>query len=512
MLSRLNLPIQTLIIAILVPTLLFMTVIMGGLIYSHLYETILDGFDKKLIAISSTVAAFTNGDQHEQLVQKSQQLDFDAQVVENSPEFLALIRPFRAIKQQTNLTYLYTLILGNEEGIIYILDANTDDYHTLIGYEDELPQRIEKEIMSVLNEGQIAISGIQTWENWGLIKSGFAPVRDHSGKIVAVAGADIDINIIEKRTRSALFNVGLVGVLSLLVSSVVAFYVAQRLARPINKIKYAALQIAAGKAGAQIEIRSISELERLSKNFNVMSSSLARTIHDLHEQNHAIEQTRRQQELIRILDDLSKQQHTVPAWLTIRFITEHAFQRTASGWLKQSGWIVIWLTNAQMAPLHALKYRLDTYYALNHFVQRFHDQPQKLHDDLYTYLDEKIHALLLIATTQTHNPVSVITKQEVAALRFKNHQIIHDAVHDQQFYAPDNNEMIVFVSEQPPENSFVELLNHDQTLSQTGSSPQMVQNTLDQIFTRCEGIENRERLLVMIVNHESTLLDDKRVL
>jgi HAMP domain-containing protein len=61
---------QTIVLLVLLPSLLLVTVVMGGVIYSNLQRIIMaDGFDRKLIAISTIFGSFVDGDDHAKIIE-----------------------------------------------------------------------------------------------------------------------------------------------------------------------------------------------------------------------------------------------------------------------------------------------------------------------------------------------------------------------------------------------------------------------------------------------------------
>lgn len=67
LIKLLNLNLQTIVLLILVPIITTITAVMTWLNYDEMYETILNGFNKKLTAISSTTGSFIDGDEHAKL-------------------------------------------------------------------------------------------------------------------------------------------------------------------------------------------------------------------------------------------------------------------------------------------------------------------------------------------------------------------------------------------------------------------------------------------------------------
>ncbi len=81
---------------------------------------------------------------------------------------------------------------------------------------------------------------------WGLLKGGYAPVWNGQGEVVAVLGTDINVTILQRKTRVALLKTVLLGVLALLLAALVAYGITCRLVRPIRQLHDADLNVAAG--------------------------------------------------------------------------------------------------------------------------------------------------------------------------------------------------------------------------------------------------------------------------
>lgn len=294
---------QGLVLWATIPVLVLITVASGVLIYRELYQTILAGFDGKLVAVSTITAAFIDGDKHQQMAATLREPGFDAAAMEATRDFLDTVEPMRAVKAKLDLTYLYTQKLTGGLDIVYLFDANTDDNHSPPGYADTMPEDDAENIRKVVSEGVVHLTPIQAWEQWGLIKTAFSPIRDSSGTPVAMAGADVDITSIQRRTRIALVNVGVVGGLSLLFGVGIAYAIAVRLAEPMRKLKYAGFEVSAGKFGLQVEPTGPTELRALAHGFNRMSASLRDRLESLRHSDRQTEEDRREREVIRLLQE-----------------------------------------------------------------------------------------------------------------------------------------------------------------------------------------------------------------
>ncbi len=171
---------------------------------------------------------------------------------------------FISLQKATGLTYLYTQVYLGGKKIYYILDGTTTADYSPPGSGDEVPPATVDGAERVQFIGRSWVSPIQRWATWGLLKSCFTPVRDSAGKVVAMAGADVDITIIRAKSRWALFAALVIGAASLVAAGIVSFRVARALTRPLQQLKESALWIAAGYYGAEIKVAGTREIAALA--------------------------------------------------------------------------------------------------------------------------------------------------------------------------------------------------------------------------------------------------------
>ncbi|MCB1169717.1 MAG: HAMP domain-containing protein, partial [Leptospiraceae bacterium] len=221
-----------------------------------------------------------------------------------------LVAPMIRVRIGTKITYLYSAILVDRETHInYALDSTQSDIHSFVGIADSNPA--EDNIRDVILKREIYLSDIQPWEDWGLLKSSYVPILNREGDAVAYAGADVDITIIESRTRLALLQVVIIGVVALAAGLAIAYFITERLTRPIHVLKQSALQVAAGDFGNEIHVSNPAELTRLSGSLTRLSRSLQETVTSLTGENYRLEEKRRRNELINLIYSLMKHKSAV---------------------------------------------------------------------------------------------------------------------------------------------------------------------------------------------------------
>lgn len=276
--------------------------------------------------------------------------------------YLQYVAPMRRIREKANLTYLYTQIILGQRNSQYILDATEGADHSPIGFRDEMPEANVKGARDVMVRGDVFVSDIQPWELWGLIKTAFAPIYNSNDEISAMAGADVEISIISSKTRVALIEVGLVSILALVGSGFVSVKIAQRLIKPIERVKEGALHVAAGQYGHRIEMKDLLELELLSQSFNSMSLALESTVRELNDANRTLEDRRLRLELARVLaEECGRAQMLRTDAFVCAWLYGAANYPDSSGYLvdEASGRVLLWLADSPAEQLQALRVRSE---------------------------------------------------------------------------------------------------------------------------------------------------------
>jgi len=228
---------------------------------------------------------------------------------ETSKRYQRYIKPMNEIKVALNLTYHYTfnLLYGDKENnTIYIFDVNEGNEYTPIGSYDFMDHEDLLGAEDVMLRDKSYIGDVKLWEKWGLLKVAYAGIKDKAGKVVAVAGTDIDITIIKAKTHKALIYSITIGLIALVLTVLASYYIAIKIIKPIEKLKTSALKIAAGKYDEKVLIKSPSELSILSNEFNYMSDQLTNKIKNFKSYSIEVKQRKLTQILCKRLEHLNQ--------------------------------------------------------------------------------------------------------------------------------------------------------------------------------------------------------------
>ncbi|MGD2279487.1 MAG: HAMP domain-containing protein, partial [Candidatus Omnitrophota bacterium] len=120
-------------------------------------------------------------------------------------------------------------------------------------------------------------------DRWGLWLSGYAPIKNSSGKTIAIFGVDISadtVNEMKGVVKRNAFYVFLIGILLSIVASNVASW---WLTKPLDKLIVGMEKIRKGNLNYKINLGTSDELGRLGENFNAMAWDLKEHIRNITE-------------------------------------------------------------------------------------------------------------------------------------------------------------------------------------------------------------------------------------
>ena len=221
---------------------------------------------------------------------------------------LHVVPPLHIIQQdedQPTLEYIYLLmpVPGHsvKNYLIYLadsdylpVDANGDgDYDDEGDYEGNpignITLPVTDEMSEAFDGGAVSEKDF-TADQWGdVVISGYVPILDDDGAVLAVLGMDYNVVSEANRIRD-LLNIAVVTVIVVfLLAIIISVLMAQMLNRPIKKLQVGAERVAERDFSTQIDVRSRDELGVLANSFNLMVTEIRDYAQNLEALNSAYE-------------------------------------------------------------------------------------------------------------------------------------------------------------------------------------------------------------------------------
>lgn len=204
-------------------------------------------------------------------------------------------------KANSPIRYIYTMAKTDEDGVLqFVVDPNlvTNDERKkgLTAFPgDRYDARAFPEMIKGF-ERPMADTKLYV-DNWGVTLSGYAPIRDRTGKAVALLGVDVTADHVYQMQRNVHERGLWVLLLGILCSIPLGIFVSRRVIRPVRKLAYATHRIAEGDLDHRVEVSGQDEIAALARSFNVMAQSLSLSREKLHDYFYRVMQS-----LVRLLE------------------------------------------------------------------------------------------------------------------------------------------------------------------------------------------------------------------
>lgn len=262
------LPYKSISFKVLLLAFLIFTVTLLGVFYQiekQIENTNIGIVKDELRSIATIAATNINGDLVEELQKPEQEISKEYQFVQNS--LMQLIAANERIHD------VYIMRKGeNHDEVYFVVDSTIGEGHAQLG-----------EAYSIIDAPDIlegfchpAVDKEFTNDKWGQTLSGYAPIKNTKGEIVAIIGIDFDANQVkleaESRSRYIIFWT----VMGLLLILTISFIVANRFIDRLNNIKYVIEMLLDGKLDVLVHDTGNDEIKDLGMQVNKLIKKLIR--------------------------------------------------------------------------------------------------------------------------------------------------------------------------------------------------------------------------------------------
>lgn len=191
------------------------------------------------------------------------------------------------IKMRTNtgLKFLYTMSKTDDGAYIYVVDG------TEAGEKGEsLLGDVERDMSDAM---KACFEGKETYEftnsdEWGELISGYVPIKNASGEVIGMMGADFDANYMVDKLSDANMKIfmaaGVAFVLSILLAVIVSYLIIRSLKDLQSKIRL----IKDGDLTVPVGTKRSDEIGSLSRAFQVMVGNMSSMITNIRDHSETV--------------------------------------------------------------------------------------------------------------------------------------------------------------------------------------------------------------------------------
>lgn len=200
--------------------LILVVVLTSFAISAAAYHSAADSLEKalgdKLVTLARTTAALIDGDKHQTLKTVS---DMDSEAYSEIYDLLA------TVKEEAGIAFTYTLA-GDGAQTYFVVDIDDEPCEIGEAYQ------VEPEMLLAFKGVPVYTHGSYT-DEWGTFKSGYAPIYNSHGNVVAIIGVDMRYDDVKAARILLLKKITFPFLLGLLLAMGAAYVITRRVTRDI---------------------------------------------------------------------------------------------------------------------------------------------------------------------------------------------------------------------------------------------------------------------------------------
>ncbi|MDO9390330.1 MAG: HAMP domain-containing protein [bacterium] len=192
---------------------------------------------------------------------------------EQKPQYLDIQKQIQKIRANNpNIKYIYTMRRAGD-GVEFVIDADygAEEDAASIGEAYEQGPNY-KELMDGFERN--SADKEFTTDQWGVVLSGYSPIRDSLGNSVGLLGVDMDSKEVIARQQFIQNTIYYIIGIAILLAGIIVLLFSQTIIRDINKLNRTANNISLGQMDAVVDVKRRDEIGELAESFSRMQASL----------------------------------------------------------------------------------------------------------------------------------------------------------------------------------------------------------------------------------------------
>lgn len=279
---------------LLIFSIFFVMILSNLLIYQFSLNLQFNQIRDKLMVIAQTAALMVDADLLMQVPLNPEGI--------NTVAFKTIAEKLNEIKKANPiLKYVYTMAKTDREGILqFIVDpepvTRVAKRKIITSYPGDTYNATNfPEMLDAFNRS--SADKKLTVDEWGVVLSGYAPIRDRNAKTQALLGVDMAAEDVYAAQRQVHRRAFFVLVLGIFASIVLGFLISRRITGRIRRLVEGTRRIASDDLEYKVEVRGHDEISELASSFNNMAVNLFESKKKLQDYFYRVVQS-----LVRILE------------------------------------------------------------------------------------------------------------------------------------------------------------------------------------------------------------------
>jgi methyl-accepting chemotaxis protein len=178
------------------------------------------------------------------------------------PEYSDVLNSMLLSKARSDIKNLYILIKSDDKTAMFLIDASPDPAEFLEKYD------MDPSMLQTFNSGLLTEDNEITTDKWGSTISAYEPIKNSSGNVIAIVGADDDVTVFQS-IKHFLYMMDLFAFIVFVALCFIIIYMfSKKLQNNIKIIQNNLNQIEQGDLSEDVIIKSKDEIQSIGESIN----------------------------------------------------------------------------------------------------------------------------------------------------------------------------------------------------------------------------------------------------
>lgn len=186
---------------------------------------------------------------------------------EDTQEYKDVLNSMLLWKSTQNVANFYTFSKVDNKTAAFIVDASADPASLGDKYSDD-------PLIFKAFDGQVVIDSEPTTDKWGTTISAFAPIKDSSGKVIAIAGIDVDAGLYHEMQSTLSFYLFIAYLIYFVISAVILFFFSKKLHDDTRSIIIELNKMKSGDLTGNFKLKSNDEIGTIADSISSFKANI----------------------------------------------------------------------------------------------------------------------------------------------------------------------------------------------------------------------------------------------
>lgn len=236
----------------------------------------------------------------------------------DNPLVKEMVDSMKLFKADEDIKNYYIYVKVDDKTAEFVADASPEPADYLEKYD------MNRDMLKAFN-GTVAITNKPYSDKWGTYVSAYAPIKDSSGKIMAVVGADEDISTFQNMRQEYFTMLIISALICVFFPLIIVYLFSNRLQKNIKAIQGNLDRMAEGDLTSGTQVNSNDEIELINKSINTFRLKIGDIINSIKENSRQV--LDRSNDLSRISSEMSSSSESVSS--VIQDVAQNSTKQSA---------------------------------------------------------------------------------------------------------------------------------------------------------------------------------------